>query len=64
MAARPHIPKKPEFQKTASKAPAQVEYVLKEIADEEQAEEGDEEFVPESNEVSCFVVLYVLLLGI
>ena len=52
MAARPHIPKKPEFQKTASKEPAQVESVLKEIADEEQADEGDEEFLPSSQAAS------------
>ena len=46
---RKHIPKKPEYQKTASKEPAHVEYVLKEIAQEEQAEEEDEEFVPQSH---------------
>ena len=56
--------KKPEFQKTASKEPAQVEEALKQIAEEAQLEEADEEYLPASQSVSCFVVLYVLLLGI
>ena len=57
------IPRKPEYQKTASKEPAHVVKALKEIAQEEEVEEEDEEFLPASHSVSCFVVLYVLLLG-
>ena len=48
--------KKPEFQKTASKEPAKVEEALKQIAQE--LEEEDEEYMPASHSVSCFVVLY------
>ena len=61
---RRHIMKKPEFQKTASKEPAIVEKALKQIAQEAQIEEADEEYMPASHSVSCFLVLYVLLLGI
>ena len=61
---RRHFQKKPEFAKTASKEPAIVEKALQEIADEAEIEEADEEYLPGSQSVSCFVVLYVLLLGI
>jgi len=63
-APRHHFQKKPEFAKTASKEPAKVEEALKEIAQLQELEEEDEEFMPASQSVSCFLVLYVLLLGI